>query len=563
MDPVSIVTLSGSVAKICYEIAATLFNFARDAKDIDDNLNAFATEVSSFSLTLKAVTSTLNDPKLGFSDISKDTNPDVWDAVGGSIESLKRFLDKLRQELEEISSKTSDRNIFRQAMRAFELRLKKESVNGLRSTLRTHQLSLNTALVMVQLYAQARLPSQIQPDLRPNILRLRSMADDLPDPGALTTSDTGDDQNGPNNIAQLKKVTMAVLSNASERAYSAAGSEYGAPFDRDRVREWIQLSKTAEVPPLEGAFLSNAPDQASRASISEGTVIGRELPEDAQGHVQDETTEPHQIPRSATLDGSQTLMQHQITYASSARVERTASSSRLTEQSHFQPSFHPPSMANLDNPRAENISEPTPGWRYGYATAMEEAAEDAPVYKSEAPSAATDAQVSSPISTSQIPLTFSSSTSPSTVPNPPVTSLSQVQHRESALNAHSLSRSPDTSSRGYQVMKPLEYHPNSPDSFPSPSHRCVCLPYRSFSYILTFLRTVQLGLGITACVVYSYGLKTSVLDGEAVDSRWVYAATLGGLTAFYVGILGGQAFMLHDEECLKDEGWFYMNIVFL
>ena len=157
-------TLSGSVAKLCCQIATTLFTFANDTKDIDDNLNCFATEISSFNLALKAVTSTIKDPRLGFAKLS-DNNHDVWEALGGSIINLRTYLDKLCEILKEINCKGKDKTLLRQAIKTFELRLKKDSVDGLRSTLRTHQLSLNTALLIVQLYAQAQLLSQKEIDL--------------------------------------------------------------------------------------------------------------------------------------------------------------------------------------------------------------------------------------------------------------------------------------------------------------------------------------------------------------------------------------------------------------
>ena len=255
MDPISIVTLSGGVAKLCYQIATTLFNFACDVRDVDDSLNTFATEISSFSLILRAVTSTLNDPLLGFDKIwrSETSNQDVWSALGGSIENLKRYLDRLRSSLHVISKSEADKTLFNQAIKAFELRIKKDNVDNLRSVLRTHQLSLNTALVMVQLYAQAHLPHQKQPDLRQNITLLKSMAEELPPSSQMGTVDH---QHVSDNIEHLKKVSQAVISNASEKAESSNGSECDTPFDPDKVQQWLQLSTISEIPPLE-RMLSN------------------------------------------------------------------------------------------------------------------------------------------------------------------------------------------------------------------------------------------------------------------------------------------------------------------
>ncbi|MCJ1418045.1 cytoskeletal protein binding protein [Xylographa parallela] len=174
MDPISILTITQIACTISFQVVSTLYAFASDVKDLDGKLKGFTDEVEGLRRILIAITTSLNDPQLRLveSSTGKYGNNDMWEAIHGSVEDCRLYLEKLRCELSGIRKKKGEGNIIRQAIRALELRLNKDDINNLRSQVRSHQLGLNTALQMLNVYMCCRLPMQMQDSLAPQIATL-------------------------------------------------------------------------------------------------------------------------------------------------------------------------------------------------------------------------------------------------------------------------------------------------------------------------------------------------------------------------------------------------------
>ncbi|MCJ1384831.1 hypothetical protein MMC17_007949 [Xylographa soralifera] len=174
MDPVSILTITQIACTISFQVLSTLYAFVNDVKDLDERLRGFTDEVEGLRRILVAITTSLNDPQLRLAEIStgKYGNKDMWEAIHGSVEDCRLYLEKLRSELSGIRKKKGEGNILRQAVRALELRLNKDDINNLRSQVRSHQLGLNTALQMLNVYMCCRLPMQMQDSLAPQLATL-------------------------------------------------------------------------------------------------------------------------------------------------------------------------------------------------------------------------------------------------------------------------------------------------------------------------------------------------------------------------------------------------------
>ncbi|MCJ1387796.1 hypothetical protein MMC18_000639 [Xylographa bjoerkii] len=174
MDPVSILTITQTACTISFQVISTLYAFAKDVKDLDERLRGFTDEVEGLRRILIAISTSLNDPQLRLADIStgKYGNKDMWEAIHSSVEDCRLYLEKLRAELSGVRKKKGEGNIFRQAIRTLELRLNKDDINNLRSQVRCHQLGLNTALQMLNVYICCRLPMQMQDNLAPQIATL-------------------------------------------------------------------------------------------------------------------------------------------------------------------------------------------------------------------------------------------------------------------------------------------------------------------------------------------------------------------------------------------------------
>ncbi|MCJ1400588.1 cytoskeletal protein binding protein [Xylographa trunciseda] len=295
MDPISILTITQIACTISFQIISTLYSFANDVKDLDVRLRGFTDEVEGLRRILVAITTSLNDPQLRLAEIStgKYGNKDMWEAIHGSVEDCRLYLEKLRSELSVVGKKKGEGNILRQAIRALELRLNKDDINNLRSQVRSHQLGLNTALQMLNVLApqiaslgeaMAKLQTSIdtQSSLQTQPLAVSTNADatsintSVPDSASQTLAAASgsdstrinsvnllDSADEDNSIAQrLNEAAVKVHSNASiisnarstvwggsERVFTS-GSEWGEPLSptaHGNIEKWLSQPRTNDI----------------------------------------------------------------------------------------------------------------------------------------------------------------------------------------------------------------------------------------------------------------------------------------------------------------------------
>ena len=152
MDPVSVLELVAGCLRTTTDVTKAIYLFIHETKRIDETLRGFYDELEGLKRVLLAITTTLNDPSLKLAEISPGQygNKDMWEAIHGSLEDCRIYLEKLNEELSSISAgRKTGGNFFKQAWRTFELRLSKEDISGIRSHIHSHQISLNTMLQML------------------------------------------------------------------------------------------------------------------------------------------------------------------------------------------------------------------------------------------------------------------------------------------------------------------------------------------------------------------------------------------------------------------------------
>ena len=238
MDPISITGLVASILSIAYQVTAGIFGFALEVHDNGDSLNAFASEIQSLTRILEAATSTINDANF---PAQEDGGPivEVYRALYGAVDDIQLYLNRLRRRVQRIQGDHANRNLYRNTIRAFAARINRTGVNHLRSLLQTHQLSLNTALIMVHLHHATHTAGHQQADLRPEIYRLTQIVQRLANTADL--EQLRDDLTC-HRIRNLQGVAQQVVEDASQTAASTAGSEINEPLDpriRRRIDEWL------------------------------------------------------------------------------------------------------------------------------------------------------------------------------------------------------------------------------------------------------------------------------------------------------------------------------------
>ena len=197
-----------------------------------------ASYIQSLTRILEAATSTIND-------VNPPAQPDggpstaVYRALHGAVDDIRLYLERLRLRVQRIQGDSVNKSPYRNAIRTFATRINRTGINDLRSLLQTHQLSLNTALVMVHLHHATHAAGHQQTDLRPDIYRLTSIVQRLA--VAVDLERLSDDLTN-HRIRDLQGVALQVVEDASQTATSSTGSETGEPLDprdKSRIDEWL------------------------------------------------------------------------------------------------------------------------------------------------------------------------------------------------------------------------------------------------------------------------------------------------------------------------------------
>lgn len=149
MDPISITGFVGATVKLGVDIGVTIHRFTQAAKEVDDTVRDLHTEIQGVSKSLGSLEKTLNAPAVRTltTTIGDQKATDLWESVRGSVADCERTLKRFSKLLK--NSRPEGSNILQQWLRQFKLDLKKEGISSIRSQLQTHQTSLHTSLLMI------------------------------------------------------------------------------------------------------------------------------------------------------------------------------------------------------------------------------------------------------------------------------------------------------------------------------------------------------------------------------------------------------------------------------
>ena len=152
MDPISIITLIQFSSQLSKGLASTLIKWGIEAKNIDVSVKALTSEIQSLDRMFSALTTSLNDSNLRLAEIGKGEygNKHMWEALYRSIESCRVVLEHLRHEVPALPENRTERS-YKVVFNTITIRLKRGGINDVRSSIASHQASLNTALHLLNL----------------------------------------------------------------------------------------------------------------------------------------------------------------------------------------------------------------------------------------------------------------------------------------------------------------------------------------------------------------------------------------------------------------------------
>lgn len=151
MDPVSIITISAALLRLCATASGYIFTFVSNARNVDTAITTIGVEVNSLSQVLSSINDSFSDGILANAALSSQTGHETqhWRNVRQSMEDCKNTLESLIRILENVRGGTRGflaraRNQISFGMNSAEITLLKQRITAYRQTL---QLSLQIITV--------------------------------------------------------------------------------------------------------------------------------------------------------------------------------------------------------------------------------------------------------------------------------------------------------------------------------------------------------------------------------------------------------------------------------
>lgn len=151
MDPISIVTATGTITKLVAAASLTLYTFISETNNVDQTVKDLAAEVNGLKRTLLEVDSVLKQPSVASAEkrIATDDSKALWYTFYGCLEECQLTVVRLDSALDGLNKRSS--SWAKQAYRQVKLNLKKDDIISLRSQIHTHSITLGTALQLINM----------------------------------------------------------------------------------------------------------------------------------------------------------------------------------------------------------------------------------------------------------------------------------------------------------------------------------------------------------------------------------------------------------------------------
>ena len=152
MDPVSLVSVleaTGAAIGACSTIIRAIKRVVNDVKKVDESTTKIKLEITSLSNILGAVKTAFER----FQAHNHGTSLNILAAVSGSITDCNNSLRKLVNIFRHVRSGDEPGGVIASTQQAFRLRDRYHELDGCRSEIEQHKLSLNLSLTIVILYS--------------------------------------------------------------------------------------------------------------------------------------------------------------------------------------------------------------------------------------------------------------------------------------------------------------------------------------------------------------------------------------------------------------------------
>jgi ankyrin repeat protein len=144
MDPLSIASASGSVALVCIRLSKQIYTWVNQTKDVDEEVESFATEVVAYSRVLSAIDQNLRRPAIA--EAVRTREGDFWSHVKRSLDDCSETLALLEKVLSKLGGASN--NPFAKVAKNVKLGVAYEKITTLRRQISTYNSTMQLALQM-------------------------------------------------------------------------------------------------------------------------------------------------------------------------------------------------------------------------------------------------------------------------------------------------------------------------------------------------------------------------------------------------------------------------------
>jgi chromosome segregation ATPase len=151
MDPLSITVASGSLARLCTQLSASLYTFVSEARCVDKTVQAFQDEIEDLSKVLNSINTSFNDPTYKEAALKATTEHERlhWENLRKSMNDCQWTLESLVNALKRV--KKEDSGFFRRPRKQIRLNMTSAEIVRLQKQIQSYKNTMELSLHMITL----------------------------------------------------------------------------------------------------------------------------------------------------------------------------------------------------------------------------------------------------------------------------------------------------------------------------------------------------------------------------------------------------------------------------
>jgi hypothetical protein len=153
MDPITIITASTGLIRLCVTTAGYIFTFVTNARRVDTAITTLGVEVNSLSQVLSSINDSLNDTTLANAAFSSQTGHEAqhWRNVQRSMDNCKNTLENLIRVLENV--RRSNGSLLSRARSQISLGISSAEIASLKQQIANYRQTMQLSLQMITAHA--------------------------------------------------------------------------------------------------------------------------------------------------------------------------------------------------------------------------------------------------------------------------------------------------------------------------------------------------------------------------------------------------------------------------